>query len=132
MNPSIQFKNLPRRPISKVNWLFFHDDKVAILPSKQSNTHEKCLTLIYLMAGFSSFFTKVTPYFDTIKATFDSEAMLENEDFDSSLKILAKVAVNLFNHNEQITSIELVETLEDDHLQLSLNTLLLRRIIINS
>lgn len=83
------------------------------------------------MTGDSRFFKKASPYFNTTNGVFDSDAMFENEEFGSSLKTLAKVAVNLFNYNEKVTPVELVVALEDEHLKLALNAIVFRRYGLN-
>lgn len=53
--------------------------------------------------------------------------MLAAEDFSSGLRTLAKLAVNLFNNNEEVSALDLVGNLDDENFTLALSAIKLRK-----
>jgi hypothetical protein len=78
------------------------------------------------MAGDEELFHKMNRYFDAKLGEFSSDEMFKEQDFSSGMRILAKLAVNLFNNNETVTPLDFM-LLDDKRLALAMNAILLRR-----
>lgn len=85
------------------------------------------LTICFLIAGNAELKQKMIPYFDGIFGSLDSIGMFENEDFSGGLRTLAKLAVNLFNSNEDANAIDLITDLDSNLFKLAINTIIFRR-----
>lgn len=89
--------------------------------------NKEYLSVVFIMSGDVECFSKMNPYFDTKEGLFSSKEMFEEQDFSNGIKILAKLAVHLFNNNETVDPLDLVGTLDDERLQLAINAILFRR-----
>jgi hypothetical protein len=95
--------------------------------SENRRFDEKYLSVCFLMAGSPELFRKMNPYFDGVEGSLKSDKMFEEQDFSSSFGILAKLAVHLFNSNEKVSPLDLVEYLDKENFQLAINAIILRR-----
>lgn len=95
--------------------------------AEQYRNNKEYLSIVFIMAGDDEVFRKMNPYFDTKEGMLSSDEMFEKEDFSGGIKVLAKLAVHLFNNNETVDPLDLVGTLDDERLQLAINAILLRR-----
>jgi hypothetical protein len=89
--------------------------------------NKEYLSVVFIMSGDDEIFRKMNPYFDTKRGLLHSKKMFEEQDFSSSINVLAKLAVHLFNNNETVDPLDLVGTLDDERLQLAINAILIRR-----
>jgi hypothetical protein len=90
-------------------------------------SNKEYLTVVYLMTGNKELYQKMNPYFNAKHGEFDSEKMFEEQDFSSSLRVLAKLAVHLFNSNETVEPLDIISRLDEEGFQLALNAFILRR-----
>ncbi|KRT87104.1 MULTISPECIES: DUF6075 family protein [Bacillus] len=88
--------------------------------------NKEFLSVIFLMAGNEELNRKIEPYFDVNKGEFDTLEMFEEQDFSSGLRVLALLAVNLFNANEKVDPLQLM-SLDDVNFKLAMNAIILRR-----
>lgn len=90
-------------------------------------TNKEYLSIVYLMTGNEELYRKMKPYFNAKHGEFDSEKMFEEQDFSSGLRVLAKLAVHLFNSNETVKPLDIISRLDDEGFRLALNAFILRR-----
>ena len=90
-------------------------------------TNKEYLSVVYLMTGNEELYCNMKPYFDAKVGSFDSEEMFEEKDFSSGLRVLAKLAVHLFNSNETVEPLDIISTLDEECFRLALNAFILRR-----
>ncbi|MGG0284316.1 DUF6075 family protein [Peribacillus butanolivorans] len=90
-------------------------------------TNKEYLSVVYLMTGNEELYRKMKPYFDAKGGNFNSEEMFEEKDFSSGLRVLAKLAVHLFNSNETVEPLDIISTLDEEGFRLALNAFILRR-----
>ncbi|MGE7609694.1 DUF6075 family protein [Peribacillus frigoritolerans] len=90
-------------------------------------TNKEYLSVVYLITGNEELYRKMKPYFDAKGGNFDSEEMFEEKDFSSGLRVLAKLAVHLFNSNETVEPLDIISTLDEEGFRLALNAFILRR-----
>lgn len=89
------------------------------MPERFYNDRER-LAVVFLMAGNKELERKMKPYIDWEEGFFFDE-MFENEDFSSGLKVLAKLAVILFNNGVSLEFHEFFTRLDETNLQLGLS-----------
>lgn len=89
------------------------------MPEQFYNDRER-LTLVYLMAGNQELQRKIERYLDW-KGGFSFNEMFEKEDFSAGIKVLAKLAVVLYNDGVSLEFKELYCYLDKMNLQLALN-----------
>ena len=112
----------------KVQFINFeHQLKFQKLQSQLTLNNKECLSVIFIMAGDEELHRKMSSYFDIKKGIFSSENMFNEQDFESGIEVLAKLAVHLFNNNETISPLDMVGALDDERLQLAINAILVRR-----
>ncbi|MFD4932150.1 DUF6075 family protein [Peribacillus butanolivorans] len=108
-----------------------HEEKYSQFRTEEMadhyRTNKEYLSGAYLMTGNKELYRKMKPYFDAKGGNFDSEEMFEEKDFSSGLRVLAKLAVHLFNSNETVEPLDIISTLDEDGFRLALNALILRR-----
>lgn len=78
------------------------------------------LSVVYLIAGNKELEKKITPYM-AWENGFDFNEMFEKEDFSSELKVLAKLAVVLYNNSVELNLIDLYRYLDEENLELAIN-----------
>ena len=78
------------------------------------------LSVAYLMAGNEELHSKIEPYINWEEGFYFNE-MFEKEDLSSGIKVLAKLAVVLYNNGISLEFIELYRHLDDTNLELALN-----------
>jgi hypothetical protein len=88
--------------------------------------NKEYLSVVFIMAGDEELFHKMNRYFDAKLGEFSSDEMFKEQDFSSGMRILAKLAVHLFNNNETVTPLDFM-LLDDKRLTLAINAILLRR-----
>lgn len=89
------------------------------LPEVYMNDIER-KSLIYLMAGNKELEAKMKPYIDWVEG-FSYEDMFKQEDFSSGLKVLANLAVVLYNHGVKLNFSDVFTYLDKDNLELALS-----------
>lgn len=85
------------------------------------------LSVCFIMAGNPELLGKMEKYFDGVNGGLYAEEMFAEQDFSSGLNELAKLAVHLFNNNMKVSPLDLIQTLDDEMLQLAINAILFRR-----
>jgi hypothetical protein len=85
------------------------------------------MSVAFLMAGNEELKEKMKPYFDMQDGFLDSKAMFEKEDFSTSLQVMAKLAVHLFNNNETVNPLDLIGYLDEFNFELALQAIKCRR-----
>jgi len=95
--------------------------------SEEYRTNKEYLSVVFIMAGDKELFNKIHPYFDRKSGLFSSDDMFQEQDFSSGIKVLAKLAVHLFNNNETVNPLDMIDSLDDQRLHLAINAILLRR-----
>lgn len=83
-------------------------------------TDRERLAVIYLMAGNQELCDKIAPYINWEEG-FYSDEMFEKEDFSTGLKVMAKLAVVLYNNGLSLDFQDLYVHLDETNLQLALN-----------
>lgn len=94
--------------------------------------NKEYLSVVYIMAGNEELHRKMNRYFNTKEGMFSSDDMFNEEDFSSGNRILAKLAVHLFNDNETVSPLDIISALDDEWFQLALNAIHFRRYGISS
>lgn len=89
------------------------------LPERFLQDRER-LAVIFLMAGNNELCSKLEPYIDWNEGFFFDE-MFEKEDFSSGIRVLAKLAVVLYNNGTSLEFIDLYRYLDQTNLKLALN-----------
>lgn len=80
-------------------------------------------SLSYLLAGNEELLQKVLPYLEQNK--FDYEAMFKEQNFTPEIELLAKLAVLIYNGEEDFKFSDLYRTLNGDNLKLANMTALI-------
>lgn len=88
--------------------------------------NKEYLSVVFIMTGDEELEHKLSPYFDVKDGMLDSHSMFQEQDFSSGIRVLAKLAVHLFNNNEMVSPLDFM-SLDDQRLNLAMNAILLRR-----
>ncbi|GGK33170.1 hypothetical protein GCM10010965_27500 [Caldalkalibacillus thermarum] len=94
------------------------------LPDEYKNNIEH-LSLIYLLSGNEELRQKALPYYKPDEGVFLFTDMFEEQDFSSGIRVLAKLAVVLYNRGMEVTVNELFK-LDRKNLWLALEATKLR------
>ncbi|MFD2512101.1 DUF6075 family protein [Halalkalibacter alkalisediminis] len=89
--------------------------------------NKEYMSVAFLMAGNEELKQKMKPYFDMDEGFFKSALMFEKEDFSTSLQVMAKLAVHLFNNNETVDPLDLIGYLDEDNFELALQVIKFRK-----
>lgn len=95
--------------------------------AEENRFDKKYLSVCFLIAGNIQLRNKMNPYFDRVTGNLHSDLMFEEQDFTSDIRVLARLALNLFTDSVQVSPLELVESLDEEAFKLSLNAVLIRR-----
>lgn len=87
------------------------------MPEKFYKDRER-LAIVFLMAGNQELQDKMEPYIDWEEGFYFDE-MFKKEDFSSGLKVLAKLAVVLYNSGIPLEFQDLYEKLDETNLKLA-------------
>ncbi|PJK16556.1 hypothetical protein CQS04_05190 [Chryseomicrobium excrementi] len=101
-----------------------YNEALQKLNSYQQRSHEY-QTLIYVLTGNDELVKKALPYLTD--GGFSSDRCFKEQDFSRGTASLLKLAVHLYNANEDFTPLELVENLDSDSFQLAMNAVYLRK-----
>ena len=101
-----------------------YNEALQKLSSYQQRSHEY-QTLIYVLTGNDELVKKALPYLTD--GGFSSDRCFKEQDFSRGTASLLKLAVHLYNANEDCTPLELVENLDSDSFQLAMNAVYLRK-----
>jgi hypothetical protein len=96
----------------------------SMLPERYRNNKEH-LTLVYLISGNEELRQKAFPYYKPDKGVFEFTEMFAEQDFSSGMRILAKLAVVLYNRGMEVTVNELFK-LDVHNLELALEAIRFR------
>ncbi|OZS78670.1 hypothetical protein CF394_05120 [Tetzosporium hominis] len=105
-----------------------YNETLQKLSSYQQRSHEY-QTLIYVLTGNDELVKKALPYLND--GGFSSDRCFKEQDFSRGTASLLKLAVHLYNANEDCTPLELVENLDSDSFQLAMNAVYLRKYGLN-
>ena len=99
-------------------------DMRSALPEQYKNDIEH-LSVIYLLSGNEELKRKALPYYRPKRGVFLFTEMLEEQDFSSGMRILAKLTAVLYNRGMEVTVNELFQ-LDTCNLWLAFEALRLR------